>query len=485
MIRFFSNGRPSSPAPLEGDTLRLRGGNSAGWSLALAAALVCARINSASAQDAGELGYRHETYSEENGRMNIGTDSWLGDVPLNTHIDLKATYVIDAISGATPNGAPPQTSWPFPSFNSLYKGFYTPAFNAAYPGQFNQYIANNFINVTLGLETAQQLTNAAMSFATNAAKSIAGTTASNSARSTLRSISNNPNFRNSSVPLTHLHDHREAWSASLPITSGVNQFTPIVAYSRESDYKSVSGAMDYARLFNQKNTTLNIGYSHNYDKVRNHDFIFVNKNTDDVLAGVTQLLNPKTYVTVNLELEREYGYLDDPYRGVIAEENFVQLNPSDPALIGERRPRERNSQIAFGSITHYFDPVYASLEASYRFFHDTYNIQAHTVDLSWHQKIGHHLVISPSFRYYYQTQASFYYIIVPDANNLPPAFSSDYRLSKLQSFTYGIDITYQVFKHLSLDASYMRYVMEGLDGATSQSAYPTANVINAGLRIWF
>ena len=46
-----------------------------------------------------------------------------------------------------------------------------------------------------------------------------------------------------------------------------------------------------------------------------------------MLAGVTQLLNPKTYVTVNLELEREYGYLDDPYRGVIAEENFVQLNP--------------------------------------------------------------------------------------------------------------------------------------------------------------
>ena len=83
------------------------------------------------------------------------------------------------------------------------------------------------------------------------------------------------------------------------------------------------------------------------------------------------------------------------------------------------------------------------------------------------------------------TRASFYYIIVPDANNLPPAFSSDYRLSKLQSFTYGVDITYQVFKHLSLDASYMRYVMEGLDGVTSQSAYPSANVFNAGLRVWF
>jgi len=40
-------------------------------------------------------------------------------------------------------------------------------------------------------------------------------------------------------------------------------------------------------------------------------------------------------------------------------------------------------------------------------------------------------------------------------------------------------------KNLSLDASYMRYIMSGLDGVTSQSAYPSANVFNLGLRVWF
>jgi hypothetical protein len=31
----------------------------------------------------------------------------------------------------------------------------------------------------------------------------------------------------------------------------------------------------------------------------------------------------------------------------------------------------------------------------------------------------------------------------------------------------------------------MRYIMQGLDGATSQSAYPDANVVSIGARVWF
>jgi hypothetical protein len=38
---------------------------------------------------------------------------------------------------------------------------------------------------------------------------------------------------------------------------------------------------------------------------------------------------------------------------------------------------------------------------------------------------------------------------------------------------------------VSFDASYYRYMMHGLDGVTSQSAYPSANVGSLGLRIWF
>ena len=33
--------------------------------------------------------------------------------------------------------------------------------------------------------------------------------------------------------------------------------------------------------------------------------------------------------------------------------------------------------------------------------------------------------------------------------------------------------------------SYMRYIMRGLDGVTSESAYPSANVFTAGLSLYF
>jgi hypothetical protein len=107
------------------------------------------------------------------------------------------------------------------------------------------------------------------------------------------------------------------------------------------------------------------------------------------------------------------------------------------------------------------------------------------VDLAWHQKLGRNLVLSPSFRYGFQTAADFYYVILPDFDNKPPFYSSDYRLSRWQSFSYAISLTYRIQKHISLDLSYTRYIMQGLDGVTSQSAYPSANIYSAGLRLWF
>jgi hypothetical protein len=85
----------------------------------------------------------------------------------------------------------------------------------------------------------------------------------------------------------------------------------------------------------------------------------------------------------------------------------------------------------------------------------------------------------------YQTAANFYYVLVPDYLNLPNFYSADYRLSEMETFTMGVSITWRVAKHVSLDGSYQRYVMRGLDGVTSQTAYPSANVGSLGLRIWF
>jgi hypothetical protein len=438
------------------------------------------RIARTSAAD-GEsyVGYRREFYREDDDRMSIDTDLFSFDVGLSSKIRLTGNVVFDAISGATPTGAPPQTKWPFPNFAQYYANAYT----QAYTSQFNQFIANNLIYADAGYITYQQLTNGAIQTATANAPGIA----TNSATASFQSLTNNPNYRNNSVPLTHMHDYRSAFSLGVPILLQNHLITPSFSYSTESDYRSFGGALNYSLALYNKNTTLNLGYAHDSDSVRDDVFIWEDKLTDEVLIGLVQLMSPRSYLTFNVSYGYEHGYLSDPYRGVMfAATNFnqLQLNPSDAALAPEKRPRHRSREVAFVSWTQFFEPLEGSLEAGYRFFHDSYDVFANTVSLTWYQRIGRYLVLSPTFRYYYQTAASFYYPgLVP---NPPPDFySSDYRLSEFNSFAGGLDVTWRIHKHASLDVGYLRYAMQGLDGKTSQSAYPSANVFTIGARIWF
>jgi hypothetical protein len=434
------------------------------------------RVGRAFGQEENDVGYRRSNYQEDDNRIKVTTDTFQFDVGLRDNLRATGNVVIDAISGATPTGAPPQSQWPYPTFSNFYQSAYA----TAYSGQYNQFIANNQIYVDSGLETYQQLTNGATAYAQQTATTIA----TNSATLSYQALTNNPNLHNNTVPLTQMHDHRTAFSLGLPVTLGRHEITPSFAYSQESDYISFGGALNYSLSFNNKNTTLNAGWAHNSDSVRDDVFRWESKMTDNADLGLVQLFGPKAYLTVNASLGFEHGYLADPYRGVMFAD-ALQYNPSDPALSPEIRPRHRNSQIVYASWTQFITPADGSYEFSYRFFHDTYGIFAQTAELDWHQKIGRHVVISPMFRYYYQNSADFYYVIVPDANGPPTYYSSDYRLSELESFTTGVTVTWRIVRHLSLDAGYMRYVMRGLDGVTSQSAYPSANVFNIGLRIWF
>ncbi len=447
-----------------------------GFAIILALVLVAARVSRVLGQE-NDLGYRHEFYREDGDRMSIDTDSFLFDAKLNPHVRVIGTYVIDTISGATPIGAPPQTKWPFASFNDLYNR----AYGQAYSSQFNQFVNQNQIYVDAGYETFQQMTNQAAQFAGQTAPNIA----TNSANASYHSLTNSPNYRKKTVPLAKMHDKRDAFSFALPITVGRHEITPGVAHSQESDYKSVGGSLNYSLSLNQKNTTFNFGYAHNADTVRDDKFIWESKTTDNFLVGINQLLDPKSYVLVNFVFNNDYGYLADPYRGVMVANNYPQYNPDDPALIPEKRPRHRSSEVLFGSYTRFIDPLEGSGETSLRIFHDSWGIFSATTTLDWHQRLGSHLVVTPTFRYTYQTAADFYYVLVPDYLNLPTFYSADYRLSQMETFTMGLAVTWRVARHLSLDASYYRYVMHGLDGVTSPSAYPSANVGSLGLRLWF
>src|SRR5262249_46495077 len=122
----------------------------------------------------------------------------------------------------------------------------------------------------------------------------------------------------------------------------------------------------------------------------------------------------------------------------------------------------------------------------------SFGVLSHTLALSWHQKIGKHVLVSPLFRYVHQSASDFYAPqFAGDPSNpfdptpVPKYYSADYRLSEMETFTFGVEASARLTDWLTLDLAYKRYDMRGLDGVTSQSAYPKANIVTVGARLWF
>jgi hypothetical protein len=165
-------------------------------------------------------------------------------------------------------------------------------------------------------------------------------------------------------------------------------------------------------------------------------------------------------------------------------------------------------------LTHFFTRLNGSAEARYRFYHDDWGIFAHTLGLLWNQKVGDALTLSPMFRYYRQSAASFYapgFDGFPDHNpsgalivngqpqdltyvpqpgdviqvipGYPQFYSSDYRLSEMETFTFAVGLHWHIYKYFSFDAGYQRYLTRGLDGVTPASTYPNANIYTVGVGI--
>lgn len=370
--------------------------------------------------------YRYEDYKEGDGRIHVQTHGAYFDVALRPWLSVQGNYIYDSISGATPTGAPSLHGEP------------------------------DFATVTVG-------------------------------------------------------DIRRAGFVQAAIKAGSHTLSPQIAYSEESDYKSLGVSLSDAIDFNEKNTTLSIGISHSFDQVLpnegeghwvNGEPVFSidsaqDKDSTDFLLGVNQLLGPNDVLNVSLTIGYSTGFLNDPYKRVYFDgDGSYYVGPSDDPLFRyiiwpERRPDTKLREVLFLSYQHYFEKLNAGSELTYRLHHDDFGVTAHTVSLEWHQKLGKIFTLSPLIRFHTQTAADFYNTHFPGdpldqaTMPLPKYFSADYRLSALDSLTYGASLSAKVWKHVSLEAAYKRYEMYGRDNITAKGQYPKANVVTVGATVWF
>lgn len=296
-------------------------------------------------------------------------------------------------------------------------------------------------------------------------------------------------------PTSEMEDERKAWNADFAYQFPRVNVSIGHGVSRESDYVSHGYALNTLTDFNQKNTLLRVGWGHTDDRLMQKFWSEDREKTgDDFLLGVTQLLSPAFALTVNLGYGRAEGFLSDPYK--IVSTTRLALDPGTYYTPPENRPREKDKASLFVGANRHFERLDAALDASYRFYHDSFGVDSHTVELKWLQRAGAHLLVEPSIRYYRQSAADFYHYDLDAAGvvtNYDPLFetgtgegpyySSDHRLSEMETITLGLKVSWIFNAHCSVDVSLERYLMQGLDDVTPSGVYSDANIITFGLKL--
>ncbi len=214
-----------------------------------------------------------------------------------------------------------------------------------------------------------------------------------------------------------------------------------VKQSDEDDYlsNSVNFNISHDTFGDLTNLSLGFAYSDN-DIMRNGDDLFQEHSQQyRIRAGISQILTKNLSINLNVESVADEGYLNNPYRTV------RYLDASIPSGVGyqsEVYPNTRNSFSTKLSASYYL-PYRAALFLHYRYFTDSWQIDASDVELSYRHPIAKSVELEFKVRYYQQTQASFYSDLFPH-QNAQNFMARDKELSDFNDLTLGVGVTYLI-----------------------------------------
>lgn len=215
--------------------------------------------------------------------------------------------------------------------------------------------------------------------------------------------------------------------------------------SSEQDYLSQAASVEARLASNDQNTTWNVGLGLTRDKINPYNLIVRNasRRTTEWQVGVTQAVTPRDLVQLTLTRSQARGYLNDPYK------------------LHDDRPDQRNASIVQLRWNHWLG--IGALKSGYRLYRDSYQVQAHTVDLALAVPLFATLTATPELRYHTQRAAAFYAdpaadpALYPGPVGTPEHFSNDQRLASFGAITAGGKLAWQVTPRWSVDAKLSLY----------------------------
>ena len=231
--------------------------------------------------------------------------------------------------------------------------------------------------------------------------------------------------------------------------AGANHINLGAELSHELDYLSVGGSLGLSRDFNSRRTTFGFAINAESDSVKPpggapvpvSDYRLTAKEGSKAksvkggMVSLSQLITSNWNAQLNYVLDKEHGYLTDPYKIL----SVLDSTGSVTDYRFENRPNSRtrkslflDNRIAIGRTV---------LDVSFRHGSDDWNVRANTIESSLRFNVyGEDIYLEPHLRWYHQSAASFYQLYVNAANALPTYASPDTRLAEFTAKTIGVKL---------------------------------------------
>lgn len=251
-----------------------------------------------------------------------------------------------------------------------------------------------------------------------------------------------------------------------------------VSASVEYDYSSIGFGGGLTKLFNDKNTEINIsanayldtwspiypkelqdfksngdnlngGIFNNYTLIGNTaynptKFSFhenKNRNSFAISLSFSQILTKKLQFSLFLDVLQQQGLLSTPYQRVyfsdIADSFINEFQLADDI---ERLPDSR-FKLPIGARLNYYVNERIVVRTYYRYYSDNWDISSHTMNIELPIKLSDKFTIFPMYRYYTQQQSK-YFAPYEGHVSTEKFYTSDYDLSTFGANQIGIGLNY-------------------------------------------
>lgn len=211
--------------------------------------------------------------------------------------------------------------------------------------------------------------------------------------------------------------------------------------STENDYEAKTSNMSISQEMFGGLTTIALGYKFGNNLVMNSTSPAFEEEVESkgYRLSLSQVLTRNMLLGTAYEIITDSGYLNNPYRSVRYIDGSQALGYNfEPEVY----PQTHTSN-AIGVSLRYYLPYRASVYGGYRYYIDSWDIEAHTYELGYVHPYNEKWLFDFTFRFYSQTKASFYSDLF-DYQSAQTFLARDKELSNFSDYSIGMGATYKL-----------------------------------------